>query len=204
MSLERGTCTVAGCDRPHKARGYCSAHYQHYLRGIPIKVVLRQRDPNPPPECTEAGCQGEVVGRGLCRMHYARFLRHGHTMYRDRKRPAKMCSMPECDSILYAKDMCHVHWLRGRKLMSKYGITTAQYAALEDAQGGVCAICKGDETRTNWRSSKSDALCVDHDHKTGKVRGLLCDNCNRALGLFRDDPVLLGRAVAFMERHKLA
>lgn len=51
-----------------------------------------------------------------------------------------------------------------------------------EAQGGVCAICKGPETKPNAKY-----LAVDHDHATGAVRGLLCNNCNRAIGLLGDD-----------------
>jgi hypothetical protein len=57
-------------------------------------------------------------------------------------------------------------------------------------QEGKCYICKGD--------NGSIALCIDHDHLTGKVRGLLCNKCNRGLGLFSDDLVLLKRAMNYL------
>jgi hypothetical protein len=57
---------------------------------------------------------------------------------------------------------------------------------------GVCEIC-GETNPTDKRS-----LAVDHDHATGAFRGLLCDNCNRGLGLFRDDPVRLQRAIWYL------
>lgn len=47
-----------------------------------------------------------------------------------------------------------------------------------------------------------EKLCVDHDHETGKVRKLLCHNCNRALGLLRDDPALLRKSAEYIEQHK--
>jgi hypothetical protein len=62
---------------------------------------------------------------------------------------------------------------------------------LEKGQG-KCWICGGDEP-------VGRALAVDHDHRTGKVRGLLCTRCNSGLGFFRDDPTLLTAALKYME-----
>ena len=61
-----------------------------------------------------------------------------------------------------------------------------------ERQGGACAICK--------EKPKSGRLAVDHVHGTDKVRGLLCNLCNPALGLFKDDPDRLEAAVAYLER----
>lgn len=79
-----------------------------------------------------------------------------------------------------------------------YGLTHDDYAAMLDAQGGVCAICSQPETMTYKGNPKS--LCVDHDHATGKVRGLLCAACNFALGKFQDDPARLRTAAAYLEQ----
>jgi hypothetical protein len=76
---------------------------------------------------------------------------------------------------------------RNRRL-KKYGLTDAQYNQLLLDQDGRCAICFDDES----------TLHVDHCHKTNKVRALLCGNCNRALGLVRDSPVILKRMVDFI------
>lgn len=68
-----------------------------------------------------------------------------------------------------------------------YSMTMDDYEIRVVAQGGRCAICRTPEK-----------LHVDHDHSTGQVRGLLCNNCNRALGLLRDDPDVLARAVLYL------
>jgi hypothetical protein len=84
------------------------------------------------------------------------------------------------------------------KLQKNYGITIEQYDAMLEAQGGVCAICKRPPKGGNT-SSKN--LNVDHDHKTGERRGLLCNDCNPALGKFQDSPQLLRAAAAYLENH---
>lgn len=83
---------------------------------------------------------------------------------------------------------------RERAWRVSHGIdfTWSEYVAMNDAQGGRCAICDRRE------SSLPKSLAVDHDHTNGKVRGLLCDDCNLALGRLRDDPKLLLRAAEYL------
>jgi DNA repair exonuclease SbcCD ATPase subunit len=80
------------------------------------------------------------------------------------------------------------------RLSEVYGITEEEYAALLSAQGGKCAVCGGD----NSSSRLSTHLFVDHDHKTGKIRGLLCNNCNMALGFARENPDILLKLRAYL------
>jgi hypothetical protein len=75
-------------------------------------------------------------------------------------------------------------------LKRRYGITAAEADAMLEEQGGLCAICKA-----------APAVHVDHDHVTGRVRALLCFNCNGGLGQFRDDPGLLYLAAFYLEHH---
>lgn len=199
--LQHETCTVEGCQREHHARGLCSAHYQHHLRGIPLKGEIKTRDRNPPEQCTEDGCSQPVKAKGICKMHYARFLRHGHTKYPDRKRPAKPCTVQGCDSHCYAKGLCHLHYARRATVLKKYGITHQQFDAMVVAQAGLCAICGQPPSTVNGLSGKVYDLNVDHCHETKVVRGLLCHSCNRALGMFQDSPAILRRAAAYLEKH---
>lgn len=78
-------------------------------------------------------------------------------------------------------------------MLKTYGITLQEYETLLEAQGGVCAIC-GKECVT------FENLAVDHDHATGAVRGLLCNNCNHGIGKFKDDPALLKAAADYVLR----
>ena len=77
-----------------------------------------------------------------------------------------------------------------------YGISAADYDRLLVAQGGVCAICGGNNLAKN-----RNTLDVDHCHDSGKVRGLLCGRCNRAIGLFRDDSALCVAAAEYLRVH---
>jgi len=78
----------------------------------------------------------------------------------------------------------------------QYGITIEVYEEMLGRQGGVCAVCEQPETHT--RNGKVRLLTVDHDHETGRVRGLLCSKCNFAIGLCDDDPELLEAAAAYL------
>jgi len=83
-----------------------------------------------------------------------------------------------------------------------YGITIKEYKALLDNQNGLCAICLEEEKHKDKRTGKIRSLAVDHDHTTGRVRGLLCSRCNRALGSFGDSIEILLRASKYLKRSK--
>ena len=70
---------------------------------------------------------------------------------------------------------------------------------LFDAFYNRCAICGEPETAVS-RTGRPKSISVDHDHDTGRIRGVLCDRCNRALGYLRDNPDLLRRAADYLER----
>lgn len=79
-------------------------------------------------------------------------------------------------------------------LKHRYGITLKDYEELLDKQNGVCAICSNKET-----IKRKTNLSVDHCHTTNKVRGLLCDQCNKGLGNFKNDTLLLQNAAKYLE-----
>jgi len=81
-------------------------------------------------------------------------------------------------------------------LRLNYGITLERFNEMNEAQGGVCAICL-----QNRPTSRIKRLVVDHDHKTGGIRGLLCHRCNCGLGYFADDVNLIRRAIDYLERY---
>ena len=86
-------------------------------------------------------------------------------------------------------------------LRRTFGISLADYNAMLKAQGGTCAICRRPET-FKLAGKARPRLSVDHDHQTGKIRGLLCHKCNRGLGNFEDDVKRLLAAGAYLIRTK--
>jgi hypothetical protein len=84
---------------------------------------------------------------------------------------------------------------RSHHLRKVRGIDPAEYDRMLAAQSGVCAICASDKPGGRW-----SYFNVDHCHATGRVRGLLCSPCNRALGFFCDDPIRLARAIEYVSR----
>lgn len=85
---------------------------------------------------------------------------------------------------------------RDYELKRYYGLTRDEYHDMFVKQNGRCAIC-GEQETAEIRG-KTLSLCVDHDHETGTVRGLLCADCNRALGMFKDSPERLERAIQYL------
>lgn len=83
-----------------------------------------------------------------------------------------------------------LHWN-----LAKYGVSADQFEELVVLQDGKCAVCGGKPNGGKKR------LCVDHNHTTGKLRGLLCDCCNRGLGLLKDNPNILEKAIAYLRSH---
>lgn len=84
--------------------------------------------------------------------------------------------------------------------LSRYGLTGEQYDEMLQAQEGVCAVCRQPEWFIDPRKGTPRNLAVDHCHSTGRVRGLLCGRCNRAIGHFEDDHEVLTRAAAYLKR----
>ncbi len=84
---------------------------------------------------------------------------------------------------------------RDAMLRQKYGISGVVFDEMLKAQNGTCAICEGGVNGLHPR------FHVDHDHKTGKIRGLLCSKCNNGLGCFRDSVKVLDSAKLYLGKH---
>jgi len=91
---------------------------------------------------------------------------------------------------------------RRNNLKQKYGITLEEYYSLLDKQGGVCAICGVDKNCYDSKGAGGliDNFAVDHCHRTGKVRGLLCNQCNRGLGMLGDNLENLKKAYEYLQK----
>lgn len=118
-------------------------------------------------------------------------------VWRDREEYAP--SAWERRSGFYGCRACRVPHQRRAALKARYGLTEEAFEALLEQQGGVCALCR----RLPEPSSVGrPALVVDHDHATGRVRGLLCDSCNSALGKLGDDEAGLRRALEYVSSRR--
>jgi hypothetical protein len=85
---------------------------------------------------------------------------------------------------------------KNRKLLRTYGIGYEDYLTMLDEQNGVCAICGTSDT------GRRKSFHVDHCHISGKVRGILCGNCNSGIGHLRDDIRLLHSAIDYLSKYK--
>ncbi len=83
--------------------------------------------------------------------------------------------------------------IRRNKTLKKYGLDLQSYNNLFDKQNGGCKIC-GDKVN----------LCVDHNHKTGKIRGLLCNGCNRGIGFMKENISNLEKAILYLKENNIA
>lgn len=95
-----------------------------------------------------------------------------------------------CQEARVTSSMAKKGGRRSYRLQRRYGITAADADAMLEAQGGLCAVC-----------CERPAEHVDHDHLTGKVRGMLCFCCNQGLGNFRDRADVMRAAIAYLETH---
>lgn len=80
-------------------------------------------------------------------------------------------------------------------LKHKYGISSDEYERIFEYQNGACAVCF-------WKQTEDEILRLDHDHGTGKIRGLLCHQCNVSIGLMKDSAAILRNAAEYVELHR--
>jgi len=136
------------------------------------------------------------------RREWARKKYASDPIHRERLRQSKQKyrSKPEARVIerQYSQAYWRAHPARAREHSFKRycGVTREQADSMSAAQGGLCAICrKAPDGKGNCAR-----LHVDHDHLTGKIRGMLCHRCNRALGFTREDPTVLRAMADYLER----
>ena len=87
---------------------------------------------------------------------------------------------------------------RKYELSKKYNLTEQEYQDMLVKQNGCCAICGTDTPTGKWK-----VFAVDHNHETGQVRELLCNECNRGIGLLKDNPELLMKAAQYILKHNV-
>lgn len=140
--------------------------------------------------CVRCGKASPVEGKTRCEPCAIKANKHIKN-YIDRLLRNGMCSQGcgrPCESDRINCSIC-LDKFRVKKRFSRYDLTPTEYESLLTAQDGGCAICGGQEK-----------LVIDHDHATGKVRGLLCSQHNTGLGMFQDNPERLLKAINYLQR----
>lgn len=111
------------------------------------------------------------------------------------KAKIKNDSQKENRQLFYSSDKGVIS-SRKAHLKRKFNITLEDYNQLSEAQNNLCKICNKPEL-----STRNKVLCVDHCHKTGKIRGLLCSTCNRAIGLLGENKENLLKAIKYLNEY---
>jgi hypothetical protein len=197
-------CSIEGCNKPHEARGWCNTHYSRWLRTRTPDLTQARLSERPAWNCTVCGewkeaeqyspIKGTTRRRNECRKCVSRYQAAGRARRRDAD-PEGTRARKRADSKKnYAR-------LRANRIKAQFGLTTDGYNAMVVAQGGLCAICRRPERANGSNGERPRQLSIDHDHVTGKVRGLLCQKCNIAIGQLDDNPERLDAAAAYLRQH---
>lgn len=146
--------------------------------------------------CSIEGCVRAYSAKGLCTVHYAKKQKQDNPeYYRAKKREYWRRDKEKNADKRRSRYNPEAAW--AARLERNYGITAADYYAMLEAQGGVCAICKSPQPQTH-RKKKFN---VDHRHSTGKVRALLCSCCNSAVGHLRERVDLCHAVAEYLIKH---
>lgn len=187
------TCSVPDCTKKPHAKGLCSMHLARLTRHGSVDIRLRQ----PPqvnvsekrcPRCSQTKPIGEFGKRpngkpkGYCNGCMSGYDQSYAASSEGREARRSARATWNTDN--------HEYFLQYR-----YGIGRVDYDRMVAEQDGKCAIC-----RTDAPGSRNKVWPVDHCHETNKVRGLLCHRCNMALGYFKDDPVRIAAALAYLAK----
>ena len=199
-------CSVSWCSVPaisRKEGAYCQAHYQQAYRNknpeeYPVDQSWRK--------CEIPDCTKPVNAKGLC-FYHGGLARQGKIEAPEGMKIRDLCTVPRCQNIQEARGVCHNHYCQIRY----WGLSElpTEYCQVEvcKIKAGWSGLCTKHYNRAskykmtldelnlvelvaeceNPGCNETKNLCIDHDHKTGKIRGVLCTRCNTALGMLLDD-----------------
>lgn len=175
----RKICTIDNCNEFRVGRGLCRTHYMRVKRTGSVDERHKPRL-----LCTY-GDENPSVAFGLCENHYRQQKRD-----MKERRPCAVCEEPIGKNRKnYCSEKCQKEGKRRIHLRNRYGLESEDILTLLESQQNKCPICLEDLIKFN----------IDHDHKTGAVRGILCHKCNPGLGLFDDHIETLKRAIRYLE-----
>jgi hypothetical protein len=175
------------CKQPTTNKRYCSKACSDAAFGTRGNVTRRVKY-----ICIKPECGKYVTARGLCQEHYDAARSTGTLPPR-----ACPCGTPVPDGKGAARCLaCIKRRIKASQLRCNYGIDIDEYEQMLKEQGDCCAICKSADPSGG---THSQVFPVDHDHVTGRNRGLLCNRCNPGIGYFNDSPALLRAAADYLE-----
>lgn len=216
-----GWCSIEGCQRPLKSLGLCQYHYNKKrleekpdrakagLRGHPFYHLWFERkqngilceswldfeefikgvSPKPEGEFFLVRLTNKPFGPDNFKWeeHLRRRPDEGLSEWWARKRASRIAANPSLES--------------DRNIKRKFGLTRDCYNKKLEEQNFVCAICGEDEKAIDGKSNTTKKLAVDHNHKTGKIRDLLCWRCNTTIGKINEDLDLIDKMKAYLIKH---
>jgi hypothetical protein len=176
-------CVIKDCNNQQIARGWCQLHYDRWRKNGTTDTIR-----NFLTDCKVDGCKQKHYSHGFCNTHVTQIKRGIEPFLFNQ---CKFCGQNITDEPMLQKlhKKCQKLHKRNSYFLRTYGITTQEYESLAAFQHNKCAICH--------EGTLAD-LQVDHDHFTNSVRGLLCGNCNRSLGLLKDDIYRLRNAQKYL------
>jgi hypothetical protein len=175
-------CSFKECTNKAVCKGYCDKHYRRFKKfGDASKVITFI-----PKQCSATNCERQSKVKGFCDMHFRRFIKNGTTELIKEK---VSCSIDDCQNKHCAKGLCRMHYEMTRQNI----IIDDKAKSLINDHSGLCDICGAAKAGYGRKG-----FCIDHDHKTGIVRGMLCQKCNIGLGNFNDNLELLEKAIKYL------
>ncbi len=219
-------CSVAECNNSMKCKNLCNMHYCRFIRhgstDMPIKIKEVEK------KCSVPDCNNFVKANKLCCKHYQRMRHHGTLNLATPKTKKQLLVAegksfcPACNMIktldhfhkdnyatlriaVYCKECCSKkgklsyckskNKRRNYEYHKIYNISLEDYNKMLKEQDNKCLICH------KQFASHRRSIHIDHNHKTGKVRGLLCPRCNPLLGLCNDDISILKEAINYLKKN---
>lgn len=173
-------CIVENCNKNSKSKtkeNYCHKHYTRLIRhGSVNPDGLKQMEHSD--ICSIDECNNKYMAKGYCNKHYQIFATR------------EPCILKGCNKKVNNKSngLCATHNIRVKAGADIDSMIKIYYNFL-----GKCEICE-------TKNPGSSTFHTDHDHKSGIVRGLLCANCNKGLGHFKDDITILNNAIEYLNR----
>lgn len=219
--LIKGNCTVEGCEEKIKGHGLCTNHYSLWRRTGKLEKAKREKRNHPFYSLWFERKQQNLLCEEwkdftvfvkaispkpdgdyfLVRLIDEPFGPNNFKWQEHLKRKEDENKKDWYARKWAARQTANPGMERARSYKRYYGLTVEIYNDLLKSQNFVCEICKKPETATDGKTGTTKRLAVDHCHKTGKVRGLLCWRCNGTLGRIEDRVELLQAMIDYLTKH---